>query len=384
MKKNILLIAGYYLPGVKGGGPIQSVKNLVDNLSNDYNFYILANDRDLGDKEPYSTKIDEWIEYENSFIYYTDMSKFSVKKLKQITRSTFFEVIYLNSFFSFKLSIIPYLLYHFNQIKTDKIIIAPRGNFSGGALSLKKMKKQIYISLAKIFNLYKDVDWHATNEIEMKQIKDTIDYIDTTKIYIANNLTRDYTSKKYNATKFKKVNELNLIYVARIHPVKNLLQILNILQGIDFGIIRFNIYGPIEDHQYWLECQRIISKLGNNIKVEYYGATANDTVVKAFSENHVFILLTLGENFGHSINEALIEGCPVIISDKTPWRNLEKNEVGYDLSLNKHREIKNAISNFIKMDESVYREKSQSAFYYAKTKSNVEEEKQKYNKLFNS
>lgn len=384
MKNNVLIIAGYYIPGVKGGGPIQSIKNLVDNLSEEYNFYILANDRDLGDNTPYSITMDQWVKNENSHVYYTDISKLTIKKIRQITKKIDFDVIYLNSFFSFKLSIMPYLLWHYNFIETKKIVIAPRGNFSDGALGLKKIKKQIYIKLAKFLKLYKDVEWHATNEIEMKQIKDTIDYIDTTKIYIANNLTRNYASKIYNATKFKKINELNLIYVARIHPVKNLLQILNILQDIDFGSIRFNIYGPIEDHQYWLECQRIISKLGNNIKVEYYGATANDTVVKAFSENHVFILLTLGENFGHSINEALIEGCPVIISDKTPWRNLEKNEVGYDLSLNKHREIKNAISNFIKMDESVYREKSQSAFYYAKTKSNVEEEKQKYNELFNT
>src|SRR5699024_6351688 len=110
--------------------------------------------------------------------------------IRQITKKIDFDVIYLNSFFSFKLSIMPYLLWHYNFIETKKIVIAPRGNFSDGALGLKKIKKQIYIKLAKFLKLYKDVEWHATAQTEKEDIKNI--FAKNANITIASNLTKDY------------------------------------------------------------------------------------------------------------------------------------------------------------------------------------------------
>jgi hypothetical protein len=45
-------------------------------------------------------------------------------------------------------------------------------------------------------------------------------------------------------------------------------------------------------------------------------------------------MATWGENFGHSIAEALNHGLPVVISDRTPWRNLHKISAGWDIPLN--------------------------------------------------
>ena len=47
----------------------------------------------------------------------------------------------------------------------------------------------------------------------------------------------------------------------------------------------------------------------------------------------MFVLPTKTENFGHAIYESMACGLPVLISDKTPWHNLEKNKAGFDLSL---------------------------------------------------
>jgi glycosyltransferase involved in cell wall biosynthesis len=44
-------------------------------------------------------------------------------------------------------------------------------------------------------------------------------------------------------------------------------------------------------------------------------------------------MTTWGENFGHAIAEALQHGKPVIISDRTPWRNLRDVQAGWDLPL---------------------------------------------------
>ena len=51
----------------------------------------------------------------------------------------------------------------------------------------------------------------------------------------------------------------------------------------------------------------------------------------------MFFLPSFSENFGHAINEALSVGVPVLISDKTPWRNLQEKGMGWDLSLDNRR-----------------------------------------------
>ena len=54
---------------------------------------------------------------------------------------------------------------------------------------------------------------------------------------------------------------------------------------------------------------------------------------KNLFEYHFFILPTLGENFGHVFIEALAAGCPLIISNRTPWLELEKKGIGWDIPL---------------------------------------------------
>ena len=75
---------------------------------------------------------------------------------------------------------------------------------------------------------------------------------------------------------------------------------------------------------YWEKCQRIIDDLPENIQVKYNGTIGHEKVVREMASHDLFFLPTLGENFGHVIFEALAAGCPILISDQTPWRNLEK------------------------------------------------------------
>jgi hypothetical protein len=65
-KIKILLFSDWYEPGFKAGGPIQSCKNTVNAMVDDYDFWIFTSDRDLGDKEPYKNiKTDTWLNLPN-------------------------------------------------------------------------------------------------------------------------------------------------------------------------------------------------------------------------------------------------------------------------------------------------------------------------------
>jgi glycosyltransferase involved in cell wall biosynthesis len=71
----------------------------------------------------------------------------------------------------------------------------------------------------------------------------------------------------------------------------------------------------------------------SNITVDLAGAVPHEQVRQTLLAHDVFLLPTLGENFGHVIAEALQAGCPVVVSDRTPWRGLQDLGVGWDLPL---------------------------------------------------
>lgn len=374
-------MAGYYLPSVKGGGPIQSIKNLVDNLSDRFHFYIVAADRDLGDSKPFENiVVDTWVQVGKAKVYYTDISTLNWEKTKKIIDDTHCKIVYLNSFFDYKFTIVPLILNKLNKIDVNKIIVTPRGQFSPGALRLKRNKKKLFIAISKIFGLYKNLKWHATAEVEKGHIQKI--FGDKINVVIANNLTANYDELIFDKKIIKRQGDLKLVFISRIHPKKNLKLALELLKRVN-GSVTYNVYGPIEDKKYWEECKKVISSLPSNIIVNYKGVVEHEEIMSIFMQHHVFLFPTLGENFGHVISEALIGGCPVIISDQTPWRDLNQLQVGWDINLKDENKFIEAIQACVDFDEQKYREISINAFGYGKQSSNSASEIQKYIKLFN-
>lgn len=82
-----------------------------------------------------------------------------------------------------------------------------------------------------------------------------------------------------------------------------------------------------------------------------------------------FFFPTLGENYGHVISEALVSGCPVIISTETPWNDLSKKRVGWDIPLNDKKKYIEIINKCVKMNQEDFQEMSIKAFEYAKNSS---------------
>ena len=50
-------------------------------------------------------------------------------------------------------------------------------------------------------------------------------------------------------------------------------------------------------------------------------------------DSHLYCLPTQGENFGHSIFESFMIGRPVLISNKTPWLNLNIKKAGWEVDI---------------------------------------------------
>uniref|UniRef100_UPI0011155D82 glycosyltransferase n=1 Tax=Pseudoalteromonas sp. SK18 TaxID=1938366 RepID=UPI0011155D82 len=159
---------------------------------------------------------------------------------------------------------------------------------------------------------------------------------------------------KIERTVIKIPNEINLVFFSRISPMKNLHYLLDILSEIDINV-NLDVYGPKEDLNYLNSCENKISVLPNNVKVNLLGTLSPENAYSVMKEYDLFVLPTLGENFGQAIWEALASSLPILISDRTPWKNLEKIGVGWEVSLEKPSHFLRIIKKVYSMDEHEHR-----------------------------
>jgi glycosyltransferase involved in cell wall biosynthesis len=148
----------------------------------------------------------------------------------------------------------------------------------------------------------------------------------------------------------KQPGYLKLVYYSRVSPKKNLLGAIEALRGLQ-GRVTLDVCGPIEDAAYRQRCRQQIATLPNNINVDWRGPVNFDSVPDTLAQYDAMLLPTFGENFGHAIVEALAAGCPVVISDRTPWRGLASRGVGWDLPLDNLVAYHRALAALAAMDE---------------------------------
>ena len=99
----------------------------------------------------------------------------------------------------------------------------------------------------------------------------------------------------------------------------------------------------------------------SNIRAVYKGEVPPDQVKRTLARHDLFFFPTRGENFGHVIFESLAAGVPVLISDQTPWSDVETHEVGWSLPLSSMSAFGMAIealSARLPADHDVYAERS--------------------------
>jgi glycosyltransferase involved in cell wall biosynthesis len=331
MRPVVLIFLGHYLPGFKIGGPLRSILNLVDHLSAEFDFYVFTSDRDLGDLRPYPNVIvDRWTQVGSAMVYYASPKMRTLSGIAKVLKRTPHDLLYINSFFWFKNAMLPVLALRHVRRSSVPVVLAPRGEFSRGALALKAWKKKPYTAIAKMSGLLRGLTWQASTEYEAEDIRAVVG--PATQITIARNLaTRLPTAPPDHSARPLGV-PLRVIFLSRISPKKNLDFALKVLARVR-APVKFRIYGPPEDIAYLNECKVLEEALPAHISVEWHDAVAPENVSTIIAEHDLFFFPTKGENFGHVIAEALGAGTPVLISDTTPWRNLGMEGVGNDFPL---------------------------------------------------
>jgi len=354
VKKTVLVFNKFYLPGYKAGGPILSLANIISALGDEVCFRVVTTDRDSGDVVRFpGVEVYEWTRVGKADVYYVPFSDFSFMKMVRLIREVSPDIIYLNSFFNVKFTIFPLLAWFLGFFGKRTLIVAPRGEFSKGALSIKWFRKKLYVGFFKLTKLGRDVVWHASSDYEALDIQEAV-APGRCRIKVASDLPRALVREAQSSPRGRSV-PLRIVFLSRISPMKNLDYAIRVLGRIRAPII-FTVYGPVADKDYWDRCLKLTKALPSNVEFEYGGLIDSSRVVECLEEHDLFFFPTHGENYGHVIAEALIAGLPLLISDQTPWRGLSDLGVGRDLSLDDEEQFVEYVEYLAAISDEQYRE----------------------------
>lgn len=330
MVDTVLTFARFFLPGYQAGGPIVSLNNLFAALGDEVNFRLVTSDRDIMDDRPYaSVASGAWSPVGKASVLYLAPGDVSLELIGGVARQLEPEALYLNSFFDTRFTLRVLAARRLGRLPSARLILAPRGEFSAGALSLKSARKNAYIASLKTTGLLNDVEWHASTPFEAGEIRAALGRRATRHIHVAPDLGAmplgDIPEWQPRAAD----EPFRVCFLSRISPMKNLGGAISALAHMRSPTI-FTVYGPIEDEAYWQKCLRESEGLPAHVSVVYEGSLDRAAVHTTIARQDAFFLPTFGENYGHVIPEALSVGLPVVISDQTPWKGLAEKGVGYD------------------------------------------------------
>jgi glycosyltransferase involved in cell wall biosynthesis len=356
----ILVFSQFYLPGYKGGGPIKTIKQLFDCVGEPLIFKLVTSDRDLGDIQPYvDVRFAMWNNVGSAQVFYAQQSIIGWLEVVRIFFDTSHDIVYLNSFFSVRFSVIPLLL---ARIFGIKVVLGPRGEFSEGALCISSKKKRVFIVLYKLLCFHLKTVFQASSDFESADIRRVLGQ--NVDVQVA----EDIGGMEFiEAIPSRAGSTRRAVFLSRVSPKKNLLGALSMLSAVQNPLI-YHIYGPIEDCGYWAQCEVVIKSLPKHIFVEYKGSLNPQDVVSTISEYDFFFMPTQGENYGHVIAEALCAGLPILIANTTPWRNLQDQKIGWDLPLSDPNEFSAVIDQLATISANELLFKREAVLAWAKKK----------------
>ena len=377
--KKILIINAYYYPGWRSGGPQQTIMNVVEVFGSQSQIHILTHNHDMGESELYpNICYDVWTDIGKAKVYYSSKEKFTMTFLRELANQ--FDLVYLcGPYCEYSYKVL--LLNRMKHIKT-KIVLASMGSFSKGALSHKQFKKRVFWTVFKTFGFYKDIMWSFTSEMEKNEAIARIGKVCSCNYYIAEDLPRHYIDLSDKRVTYKKPGNLRIVFLSRICPQKNLIQAIDVVSKLN-GDIQFDIYGTQEDAAYWKQCEKALSLLGSTVKWSYCGAVPSENVIDTFLNYDVFLFPSMGENFGHVIYEALMAGCIPLVSNRTPWNNLEENECGYSIPLENVGSYVDRVQQYVNMDDTTLSKQRINAMKYAEKKYQESVQLSGYSKILN-
>lgn len=322
----------------------------------------------------------QWNTLENGAkVYYVSKDQLSFRTLIRVSRQVSFDVVFVNGIYSLYFSLFPVIW--FGRYTRKKVVVSARGMLSDQTFSAKKSRKKFFFFAARILGLYKGTTIHATNREEEQQIRKNTGFCGD--IRIAPNLPPHHENLPFTGIP-KSENEVKMVSIARISPEKNTLfaleglklfsKYLATIEEMEEYSLVFDLYGSVYQDDYGALCAALAERMPPQVQIRFCGPVEKDKVADTLKNYHFLYMPSLGENYGHSIVESFLAGRPVIISDRTPWKELDSKfkiqgsdvsaGVGWDIPLEDQERYIEVLACCLHMNHEEFNAMAKRAYDY--------------------
>lgn len=232
----------------------------------------------------------------------------------------------------------------YQLIRPTPYIITPRGMLEDWALKKSFWKKKLFFYFFEKWHIKNASCLRATSLEEARQFRKL--GFKNLIVNIPNFIKIPTQNKKLK----KKKDKYKLLFLSRLDKKKGLDELLYSWKNIEnkFPDWELVIAGYSNDTEYLNKLKETSRKLDiKNIK--WRSSYSGNKKIKLYQSADLFILLSYSENFGLVIAEALSNSLPVITTNNTPWKDLNKKGCGWCIPL-KRKKIINTLTSAMSLD----------------------------------
>lgn len=322
----ILMFISRYGPTVATSGPALSVREMVHALAQEHDVAIIARAGSYnGCPDGFPTN--SWQPMDGARIFYADRHWRQVGSIARILREERPDLVYINSFFDHRSSLLPLSLMRAMPGLDPAIMIAPRGEMSSHALQISKGRKRAYRAAARVLGLHRNASFHAAGKQDRIHIEQAFP-----QAPIGTALDIGIAPPEPPPLHRDGSNALRLVFLGRINPMKNVDVALDILARCKEPVT-FDIIGPEDGADYMAVCEAKRAALPPNVDARFLGPVPHDKVLSELAGRDLLFMPSRDENFCHAIHESLCVGTPVLISDRTNWAPFFGADLSWSLKL---------------------------------------------------
>ncbi len=208
------------------------------------------------------------------------------------------------------------------------LVISPRGMFSGWALEHHRWRKRLAELLVHPGAFAAAAGWHATSAEEAAAIR-RLGF--TQPVCVAPNGVELPEESALHARRQSWLNTFPelarrrvALFYSRFHDKKRVRELMAVWGSRPRGDWMLLVAGLPEQYQAAaLAAEAAALPHGDSIRV-----VDSTGLPQPFAAAELFLLPSHSENFGLVIAEALAAGVPALVTDTTPWRELDRVDAG--------------------------------------------------------
>lgn len=334
-RPRVLVVSQYYEPAFVGGTVVDA-RGAVEVASSIAETWILAGDRERDGSPCHAATPGRWVDHPspldggNAVVRYESLGALPLRAVADAVRSAHPELIVLFSMWA-PGSLACLLLRRVGRLgrPAPRVILVPAGELFPGALAKGRRKKQVVGALCRRLGLWRGVTWRATDEVERAVIRGRLP---GATVQVAGLVPAPPLAAPTPPRPGPRA-PLRLVSFATLAENKGLDVLLDhVAAAARAGLeVELHAYGSAVDPAYRDRCLRKASTMPPGASVRIGGVASRDRVAEELAWADAFVLATASESFGVAILEALDAGRPIVIGDRTPWRDLRHHGCGWDL-----------------------------------------------------